>query len=120
LEVQLSDLKSKLFSGDARLAACLVDHAKHVTQGDRGPHVAKIQCAVLALEGGTINGSELAESRYGRATAKAVLAYKTRRKIINFSYQTRPDEIVGKMTIRALDNEMAVAELNELRKRVPS
>jgi len=116
----LSDLKSKLFNGDARLAACLVDHAKHVTQGDRGPHVGKIQCAVLALEGGAISGRELAESRYGRTTATAVLAYKTRRKIINFSYQTKPDDIVGKMTIRSLDNEMVVVELNELRKRVPT
>ena len=109
----MEPFKSRLFRGDKRLAACLVDNAKHVKQGDQGPHVAKIQCAVLMLEGGFIDGQEAAQMRYGPTTAKAVLAYKTRRRIINFSYQMRADDIVGKMTMRALDEEMAVAELQD-------
>jgi hypothetical protein len=111
-------LRSALFRGDKRLAAALVDHAKHVAPGDQGPHVAKIQCAVLMLEGGQISGAEAAAMRYGPTTAKAVLAYKTRRKIINFSYQNKPDNIVGIMTMRSLDNEMVLAELHDLRNGV--
>jgi hypothetical protein len=84
----VAGLKSKLFAGDARLNACLVDNAKHVTLGDRGPHVSKIQSAVLMLDDVSIAGAELAQRRYGPTTAKAVLAYKTRRQIINKSYQS--------------------------------
>ena len=111
-------LKSKLFAGDARLNACLVDNAKHVTLGDRGPHVSKIQSAVLMLDDGTIAGAELADRRYGPTTAKAVLRYKTRRQIINRSYQSKPDDIVGIMTIRTLDEEMVLSELRDSTARI--
>ncbi len=111
-------LRSALFRGDKRLAAALVDHAKHIVPGDQGLHVAKIQCAVLMLQGGSISGAEAEAMRYGPDTARAVLAYKTRRKIINFSYQSKPDNIVGIMTMRALDNDMALAELHDLRHNV--
>ena len=40
------------------------------------------------------------------ATAAAVVAYKRTRKIINYKYQTEADDIVGKMTIAALDREL--------------
>ncbi|MCY2978476.1 MAG: hypothetical protein NTU79_07405 [Planctomycetota bacterium] len=39
-------------------------------------------------------------------TAAAVLAYKTKRKIINRDYQMTADNIVGKMTMASLDREM--------------
>jgi hypothetical protein len=42
--------------------------------------------------------------------AAAVLAYKKKRNIINWSYQQQADNIVGKMTIAALDAEMWVKE----------
>lgn len=109
----MNPFRSKLFRNDARLAACLVNNARHVTLGDRGVHVAKIQCAVLMLEGGFIAGPELKGMHYGDTTAKAVLAYKTRRRIINTTYQTKADDIVGIMTIRALDLEMAAVELRQ-------
>lgn len=109
----MSQLKSNLFRGDARLGACLVDHAKHVAPGDRGPHVSKIQCAVLILEGRAISGSELQGKIYGPTTAKAVLAYKTQRRIINPGYQTKPDDIVGIMTMRSLDDEMVLSEMHD-------
>jgi len=40
-----------------------------------------------------------------------VLRFKTDRKIINTAYQKTADNIVGKMTVQALDNEMARFEL---------
>lgn len=48
---------------------------------------------------------------YGPSTAAAVLSYKTNRQIINRSYQTKPDSIVGKMTIASLDAEMRGRQL---------
>ncbi len=36
----------------------------------------------------------------------AVLAYKKARNIINAAYQVQADDIVGKMTIKSLDDEM--------------
>lgn len=35
-----------------------------------------------------------------------MLAFKTKRQIINYRYQNKPDNIVGKMTIAALDQEL--------------
>jgi hypothetical protein len=49
---------------------------------------------------------EARAKNYGIATAKAVLSYKTKREIINRTYQSSPDNIVGKMTIAALDRDM--------------
>jgi hypothetical protein len=103
-------LVSKLFRDNPRLQACLVSHSAHVTPGSKGQHVALIQYAVLTLEGGKIAGSEIALRNYGPTTTAAVLAYKRRRKIINPSYQTSADNIVGRMTIAALDREMALRE----------
>ena len=40
----------------------------------------------------------------------AVLAFKKKRKIINRAYAQQGDDIVGKMTIKALDDDMAIAE----------
>jgi hypothetical protein len=39
-----------------------------------------------------------------------VLAYKTRRKIINHSRQTRADDIIGKLTMAALDLELLMLQ----------
>lgn len=106
-------LKSELFRGDARLEKTLYSDPAHVKLGDRGHFVSKIQYAVLALEGGRIGPGELQTGVYGPETAKVVLAYKTRRNIINTAYQRTPDNIVGKMTIRSLDTEMLTYEAKE-------
>jgi hypothetical protein len=74
--------------------------------GGKGKHVAKIQGVVIVLDGATIVDSEIDSEFYGPSTAAAVLAYKRRRRIINASYQTQADDIVGKMTIKALDDEL--------------
>jgi peptidoglycan hydrolase-like protein with peptidoglycan-binding domain len=99
-------LSSSFFRGDAKLEACLVSDPAHVTPGATGDHVRKIQLALHLLNESRIDASELAARRYGPTTAAAVLAYKRKRQIINFSYQTTADNIVGKMTIASLDKEM--------------
>ena len=101
-------LRSNHFKDDPKLEACLVKDSAHVKPGSKGDHVSKIQSAILVLEDPTpkIDSDELSNGSYGVTTAAAVLTYKKRRKIINFSYQTQADNIVGKMTIAALDEEM--------------
>lgn len=99
-------LRSKLFSGDRLLEAAAVDDASHIAPGARGDHVGKIQQALIVLDEARIDK----DASYGPATAAAVLAYKKKRGIINFSYQTQPDDIVGKMTIASLDREMVLRE----------
>lgn len=106
-------LVSRLFRDNERLRACLVDNSAHVTRGSQGVHVALIQYAALRLEGGRIEGPEITAKLYGPSTAAVVLAYKTRRRIINPAYQTSPDSIVGRMTIAALDREMMLAEATD-------
>ncbi len=103
-------LQSKLFRGDLALEACLVRDSAHVLQGMVGNHVQKIQIALKDLDDLSIDPGELSAKRYGPSTAAAVLAFKKERQIINFSYQTREDNIVGKMTIAALDKEMLQRE----------
>src|SRR5262245_19627767 len=96
-------LQSKLYKGDARLEACLIHDSAHIMLGATGDHVWKIQMALILLDGLHIDSGELAAKRYGPSTAAAVLAFKRARNIINRSYQTQADDIVGKMTIAALD-----------------
>ena len=99
-------LQSQLFQGDSKLEACLIHDGAHVTPGAVGDHVAKIQFALGVLGDLGIVESELSAQTYGPSTAAAVLAFKTQRNIVNASYQTTADNIVGKMTIAALDREM--------------
>lgn len=103
-------LQSQLFRGDSALESCLVNDAAHVVEGTRGPHINKIQRALVLLDGAPIVGSEILDEVYGRSTANAVLAYKRKRGIINRAYQNTADNIVGKMTIASLDKEMTIAE----------
>jgi hypothetical protein len=99
-------LKSKAFQGNAALEACLIRHSAHVVPGARGEHVGKIQKALVILGEGFISPTEISGRFYGGSTANTVLAYKTKRQIINRSYQQTPDNIVGKMTIERLDLDM--------------
>jgi hypothetical protein len=99
-------LKSQLFSGDAKLQACLLHDASHVTPGAVGDHVAKIQAALAIVTGARVNAGEITAKTYGHSTALAVLAFKRARRIINFAYERQADDIVGKMTLAALDEEL--------------
>jgi hypothetical protein len=78
--------------------------------GSVGDHVGKIQQALIELDGASIAADELADKSYGPSTADAVLAYKKKRNIINRSYQTQSDNIVGIMTMVVLDKEMLAEE----------
>jgi peptidoglycan hydrolase-like protein with peptidoglycan-binding domain len=99
-------LQSRLFAGDRKLEAAAVSHPAHIMQGAIGEHVRKIQIALIQLDGATI----AADGKFGPATAAAVLAFKQKRDIINRSYQSQADNVVGKMTMAALDREMVEAE----------
>ncbi len=99
-------LVSNLFKDNERLQACLIHDSAHVPPGSIGEHVALIQIALGDLDGAVIDDAELEAEQYGPSTAAAVLDFKQDRNIINFSYQTTADNIVGKMTIAALDKEM--------------
>jgi hypothetical protein len=103
-------LFSRLFRGDPALEACLVRDSAHITPGTVGPHVPKIQKALLLIDRVVVDADEVEDMEYGASTADAVLAYKQKRNIINRSYQTQADNIVGKMTIQSLDKEMTAAQ----------
>lgn len=96
-------LQSELFHDDPKLEAAAVSDSSHIVPGARGPHVSKIQQALNILDGADLSEDGV----YGPTTAEAVLRYKQKRTIINRSYQTQPDNIVGKMTIAALDTDLS-------------
>lgn len=99
-------LRSGLFKGDAKLESAAVSDAAHITSGSSGEHVRKIQIALNTLDDARLGLSGI----YDRQTADAVLNYKTKRNIVNLTYQKSADNIVGKMTITALDAEMFLRE----------
>src|ERR1700752_886085 len=103
-------LQSRAFRGDKALEDCLVKDSAHLVVGTRGPHVRKVQEALMLLDGALIALDEASANLYGPSTAAAVLNYKRARQIINFSYQKTADNIVGKMTIDSLDKEMSKQE----------
>ena len=105
-------LLSRTFSRNDRLIRCADINAAHVTPGSTGDFVTLIQRAITAIDGTEIDRPELDSATYGPSTAAAVLKYKTSRSIINPTYQTKPDDIVGIMTIRSLDAEMVTLELS--------
>jgi hypothetical protein len=76
-----------------------------------------VQRAVLVLGQPGIENAELAAARYGDSTAAAVQDYKKNHDppIINTSYQQQADNIVGKMTIVALDEDLLELPSNDPR-----
>jgi hypothetical protein len=110
-------LKSSLFRSDSKLEACLVNDSAHVRVGARGDHVCKIQKALLALGSCEISQDEIVSKTYGKTTALAVLAYKKERNIVNYSYQSSADDIVGKMTIASLDSGMHLIDTSAVAER---
>ncbi len=109
-------LQSQFFRGDPKLEAAAVVDSAHILPGASGTHVKKIQSALFVLDGAQIDPREFEQSRYGTSTAQAVLRYKQRRKIINRSYQSQADNIVGRMTMASLDKEMLGKNLKFRRK----
>lgn len=104
-------LRSRLFSDSKALQSCLVSDAAHLVIGTRGDHVSKVHTALFLVDGLSVDPAELRSKLYGKSTAAAVLAYKTKRNIINPAYESTPDNIVGKMTIAALDRDVLAKEM---------
>jgi|SRR5712671_97254 len=99
-------LASPLFRGDAKLEAAGESNPAHIMPNAVDEHVAKIQYALRKLDAAIIDPQEIESRTYGPSTAAAVLKYKQKRNIINRSYEQQADNIVGIMTIAALDKEM--------------
>ena len=99
-------LLSQLFKGDPALEDAANRDAAHIVRGARGPHVEKIQQALNILDDAELQ----VDGIYGSATANAVLQYKRNRNIVNRSYQDTADDIVGRMTMAKLDEEMLAHE----------
>lgn len=97
-------LQSKLLGGDSKLEAAALSDPAHILPGTSGPHVGKIQQALIQLDGAAMTPDGV----YGKGTAAAVIAFKTKRQILNFA--AKIDDIVGKKTIAALDSEMIAKE----------
>jgi len=109
-------LSSQLFRNDSKLDAAASSDPAHILVGSRGEHVRKIQIALNRLSKGrgreNFNLDE--DGKYGPLTAAAVKRYKSapQRRILGPG-QATPDGIVGKQTIKSLDDEMDFLE-NEL------
>jgi hypothetical protein len=103
-------LRSQLFSSSKELQACLSTDAAHVVPGARGAHVALIQSALVRFRFLSIDDARSEARFYGPHTTAAVLAYKQELKIINRKYQSRADNIVGRMTIASLDHGILVLD----------
>lgn len=58
-------LRSMLLKGDPALEACLIRDSAHILLGAAGPHVGKIQIALLQLDGLGIAPGELAAQLFG-------------------------------------------------------
>jgi len=102
-------LVSRLFTDPQQpeLEACLVQDSAHILTGARGSHVACIQIALSLLSDGKV--FLVIDGVYGGATASAVFDYKNARQILGPG-QVVPDNIVGKRTMKSLDDEMSVFE----------
>ena len=105
-------LISDEFKDDRALEDCATIPRKHLEVGSHpGRHILKVQLAIERLRpnGPMIDPAEKRDMRYGSTTAKAVLNYKATHvpPIINKTYQSTPDEIVGQGTIKAMDADLA-------------
>jgi hypothetical protein len=107
-------LTSSLFADVQRLQDCREKDSAHVQLNrDKGVYVARIQKALLELNvvGIMQLGTEYADKEedcaYGSFTAAAVLKYKNgKTPPIRSPGQTVTDNIVGKRTIRSLDDDL--------------
>ena len=104
-------LVSSLFKDDSRLQRCLTTPSAHVQRGDIGVYVAKIQQALILVNNANIAINEINNQSYGPTTSGAVVDYKSSKSppINNFSYETTVDAIVGQLTIKALDDDLAIS-----------
>ncbi|MEV6426545.1 peptidoglycan-binding domain-containing protein [Nocardia sp. NPDC051463] len=103
-------LKSMLFTSpdrDQQLENCLVSDPAHIGAGINGigEHVRRIQIALNELDDAGLD----VDGRFGQDTGDAVEDYKNARGILAPG-QDSADRIVGKGTIKSLDDEIDVLE----------
>lgn len=107
---------------NAQLEQCLVSDPAHVTPGSQGDHVSLIQQSLNKLR--DLPGGEdfrlTVSGRYDPETSAAVLEFKTKRNIVAPQRQNKADNVVGKMTIAALDEEMLALEQRQSAGKVDS
>lgn len=111
-------LTSDLFKNNRQLQNCLEQDTGHIVANepplrrganDRGEHVALIHTALRTVMSNPSFGLEEATETYGPKTAEVVRQFKAKQvpPILNKSLrQTVPDNIVGKQTILALDQQV--------------
>lgn len=97
-------LISNLFKDDQALKNGANFDVHHILPEAVGAHVRKVQTALLICDDADIDRAELDSGRFGPSTTRAVVAFKTRRAILN--YRKEIDPIVGINTIRRLDQEL--------------
>jgi hypothetical protein len=107
---QSAGLHSRFLKDEPEFRAALVSDPAHIKKDNSGDHVSFVHQTLRILDGANIAPDELQNRLYGDTTAAAVLAYKQKRNIINKSYQQDADNIVGKMTTRSFDDELAKLE----------
>jgi peptidoglycan hydrolase-like protein with peptidoglycan-binding domain len=112
------ELTSELFKNNKKLQNCLNRDADHIVANepplrrgvnDQGDHVALIHRALRQVIPNPSFGLEEATETYGPKTAEVVRQFKAMQNppILNKALrQTVPDNIVGKQTIAALDEQV--------------
>src|SRR4051812_4530439 len=93
-------LLSQLFPGDAKLDAASFSDPAHITPRRQG--AARRQDPGSAQSPG--RRPDRVDSQYGPKTAAAVVAFKTKRNILNTAGKI--DNIVGIKTMAALDTQL--------------
>lgn len=111
-------LTSDLFKDNRQLQNCLVQDTAHIVanepplrrgENNQGEHVALIHKALRRVMPDASFGLEEATETYGPKTAEVVRQFKANQNppILNKAlHQTVPDNIVGKQTIFALDQQV--------------
>jgi hypothetical protein len=110
-------LTSELFRDNKKLQDCLIRDSAHIVasdplrtgENDQGEHVALIHKALRQVMPNPSFGLEEATETYGPKTAEVVRQFKALQNppILNKALQqTVPDNIVGKLTIAALDEQV--------------
>ena len=111
-------LTSELFKNNGKLQDCLIRDSAHIVADEpplrrgenaQGEHVALIHKALRQVMPNPSFGLEEATETYGPKTAEVVRQFKAMQNppILNKALrQTIPDNIVGKQTIAALDEQV--------------
>ena len=112
-------LTSELFKNNNELQACAAKDSAHIVADEpplrrgvnnQGAHVALIHTALRRVMASPVFGLEEATETYGPKTAEVVRQFKAAQTppLLNKALgQTTPDNIVGKLTIAALDTAVS-------------